>query len=354
MGGLKSSACQCPGPPVYLANRLPLRSIQPMLALLEAPGWIRDYPLPAIVAGLALLVVGADLLVRGAVWIALVIGMSRMAVGLTLVAMGTSMPELMVSFTAANSGHSSIAMANVIGSNTANVLLIVGCAAAIRAIHLQVRKLELFYMLVATALAGVPFLIGGGVARGLSGAMVGMLVVFCWQLLRRERTHAEHTGHDHPKSSVKGWLLHLLALGGGFTMLAFGADWLVGGAVIIASSFGMSEAVIGMTIIAIGTSLPELATSVMAARKGHPEIAIGNVVGSNIFNVGAVLGIAGLLEPFPVDREALWRLMGMTAISAVALVFVLRAKAGVPRLVGIAFLLAYGAFLTGEVMLSKG
>ena len=325
-----------------------------MFALLETPGWIGNYPLPAIVAGLVLLVVGADLLVRGAVWIALVIGMSRMAVGLTLVAMGTSMPELMVSLTAANSGHSDIAMANVIGSNTANVLLIVGCAAAIRAIHLKVRKLELAYMLVATGLAGVPFLVAGGVSRGLSGAMVGMLVGFCWHLLRRERTQAEHPGHDHPKSSLKGWLLHLLALGSGLAMLAYGADWLIGGAVTVASSLGMSEAVIGMTIVAIGTSLPELATSAVAARKGQPEIAIGNVVGSNIFNVGAVLGIAGLLEPFPVDRGGLWRLMAMTVLSALALAFVLRAKAGVPRLIGILFLLAYGGFLAVEVILSKG
>src|SRR4029434_7957023 len=122
---------------------------------LQANGWPSDVPFPAMCAGLTMLVVGANLLVRGAVWVAVTMGMSRMSVGLTLVAMGTSMPELLVSFIAARTGHSEIAMANVIGSNTANVLLIIGLAAAIRAIQLGVKWLELGYMVLATALAGV-------------------------------------------------------------------------------------------------------------------------------------------------------------------------------------------------------
>ena len=324
-----------------------------MFSSLQLPGWLADYPWPGIGAGLLLLVVGADLLVRGAVWIALVLGVSRMAVGLTLVAMGTSMPELLVSFTAARTGHSAIAMANVIGSNTANVLLIVGVAAVICAIELRVKRLELCYMLVATALAGMPFVIEGGVTRLLAAGMTLMVAMFCCQLLVRERRQAGHAQDPRPRATAFAWLLHVLLIGGGLILLAYGAEWLVAGAVVLSRSWGMSEAVIGMTIVAVGTSLPELATSAIAAKKGQPEIAIGNVVGSNIFNVGAVLGIAGLLQPFPVDREALGRLMVATVVSALALVLVLRLRNGISRPTGVVFLLAYGGYVAYEVVAAQ-
>lgn len=321
-----------------------------MLPCLQANGWPTELPLPAMCAGLAMLVVGANLLVRGAVWVAVTIGMSRMSVGLTLVAMGTSMPELLVSLIAARTGHSEIAMANVIGSNTANVLVIIGLAAAIRAIHLSVKWLELGYMLLATALAGASFVIESGVTRLLSLSMVLMLVAFCSQLLARERQHGRPPEDPRARGTTSGWLLHLILIGAGLALLCYGAKWLVEGAVSIARAWGMSEAVIGMTIIAVGTSLPELATSSVAAMQGQPEIAIGNAVGSNIFNVGGVLGIAGLLAPFPVDRDALGSLMIATVVSALALVFVLRLQKGVSRPTGIVFVLAYGAYATFEVV----
>jgi cation:H+ antiporter len=319
------------------------------------PHWAPDFPLLAILAGLLTLVVGADLLVRGAVWIALSLGMSRMAVGLTLVAMGTSMPELMVSLTAARMGSSEIAMANVIGSNVANTLLIIGAAAAVCPIKLRVRWYELVFMLLATALAAVPFVLGAEISRPIAGTMVAMLVLFCGQLLRRERAHAS-TQVEQPRhrGTLGGWLVHLLLLGFGFALLAYGAEWLVDGAVAIASSLGLSQAVIGMTIVAIGTSLPELATSTVAALRKQPEIAIGNVVGSNIFNVGAVLGVAGLIKPFPVDTAALGPLLVATAVSAILLVAVLRLCRGVPRWWGVLFLIAYVGFLANEVRRTWG
>ena len=320
-----------------------------MLPTLQANDWPADFPSPAIAAGLVMLVVGANLLVRGAVWVAVVLGMSRMTVGLTLVAMGTSMPELLVSVVAAHTGHSEIAMANVIGSNTANVLVIIGASAAIRAIVLEVRWFELAYMLVATALATVSFATDGGVTRLLSAAMVLMLVLFCWQLLARERQRGRPDGPSRERGTAGGWLLHLILIGGGLALLCYGAEWLVEGAVSIARSWGLSEAVIGMTIVAVGTSLPELATSAVAAWKGQPELAIGNVVGSNIFNVGGVLGLAGLLQPFPVDRAALGSLMVATAASAIALVLVLRLAKGVSRRIGVVFLLTYTGYVAYEV-----
>ncbi|MEZ6037310.1 MAG: calcium/sodium antiporter [Planctomycetota bacterium] len=322
-----------------------------MLMMSDATGWASEHPILGILAGLAILVVGAEVLVRGAVWIALTLGMSRMAVGLTLVAIGTSLPELLVSFTAANSGHEAIAMANVIGSNAANILLIVGVAATIRAIKLHTRWLELGYLLVMTGLASVPFALEGRFDRWLAGVMVGVLALFLWQLLARERA-ARRLGDAEPKQqgSFVGWLVHVALLAAGFVMLAYGADWLVGGSVAIATSLGMSEAVVGMTIVAVGTSLPELATSAVAALRGQPEICIGNVVGSNIFNVGAVLGVTGLLQPFPVDVPALLPLLACTVVATIALIAVLRLGAGVARAVGVLFVLVYGGFMAWQVL----
>ena len=321
-----------------------------MLLRTEASSWAADAPIPGVLAGLVLLVVGAELLVRGAVWIALAIGMSRMAVGLTLVAIGTSLPELLVSLTAARTGRDAIAMANVLGSNVANVLLIVGTAAAIRAVHLRVRWFELGYMLLLSALAVVPFFVGAFVERWLAAAMVAVLALFLAQLLARERA-SRHLMRDEPRhvATPAGWALHAAWLAAGFAMLAYGAEWLVDGAAAIALSIGMSEAVVGMTVVAVGTSLPELATSLVAALRGQPEICVGNVVGSNIFNVGAVLGVAGLLQPFPVDTEGRWRLMWVAVGSAALMVAGLRTARGVPRLAGFAFLAAYAAFMAYEV-----
>lgn len=322
-----------------------------MLLLSTSPGWPSDDPWLAVLAGLVLLVVGAEFLVRGAVWIALTLGMSRMAVGLTLVAIGTSLPELLVSVTAAHTGRSAIAMANVLGSNVANVLLIVGAAAAIRAIRLHTRWLELGYLLLMTGLACLPFAAGAHLERWMAAIMVAMLALFCTQLLARERAARRLAeAEPRPPSTLLAWMWNLLRLAVGFALLAYGAEWLVDGAAAIAVACGMSEAVVGMTVVAVGTSLPEFATSVVAAARGQPEISIGNIVGSNIFNVGAVLGIAGLIEPFPVDVPALSRLLAMTVVSSFLLVLVLRRLRGVPRAIGAVFLLVYAGFLANEVL----
>lgn len=325
-----------------------------MLSLFALAEWTSEHAWLGVLAGLVLLVAGAELLVRGAVWIALTLGMSRMAVGLTLVAIGTSLPELLVSITAARTGRSAMAMANVLGSNVANVLLIVGAAAAIRSIELRTRWLELGFLIVMTALACLPF-VSGGVERWMAAVMVAALTLFCARLLRRERA-ARRLLDGEPaaaRAGVARWLWNVLLLGTGLTLLAYGAEWLVDGAAAIAVAFGMSEALVGMTVVAVGTSLPELATSAVAAARGQPEISIGNIVGSNIFNVGAVLGVAGLVDPFPVDVPTLLPLLVMTIGSAAALIAVLRSLVGVPRACGFLFLLAYAGFLAFEVATSR-
>jgi cation:H+ antiporter len=319
-----------------------------MLLLAEHSTWASDYPVTAVLVGLVGLVAGAELLVRGAVWIALSLGMSQMAVGLTLVSIGTSLPELLVTLKAADD-HADLAMGNVMGSNIANVLLIVGVTASIRAIRLHTRWFELSFLLALTALLCVPFL-GAFLARWQAALMLTVLVVFVGQLLARERRERQAVGLEEarPRATAKGWLVHTLLLSAGFIVLAYAADWLVEGAAVVAEQFGMSPNVIGLTVIAIGTSMPELATSAVAAMRGQPEICIGNVIGSNIFNIGAVLGGAGLLKPFSFAPE--FTDLGVAVAATIVLVAVLRGNKGVPRALGAVMVLAYAGFLTFKVL----
>ncbi len=329
-----------------------------MILFADVPAWVTDYPILSLLAGLVTLVVGAEVLVRGAVWIALAVGMSRMAVGLTLVSIGTSLPELLVTLKAADGAgdNANLGIANVLGSNLANVLLIIGVAATIRAIHTKTRWLELGYMLLLSGLACVPFVTGARLDRWLSGLMLAVLALFLYQLLARERV-ANKLLEDEvaPKTTLAGWVINSALLAAGFLMLKYGADWLVGGASQVASDLGMTKTMIGATVVAVGTSMPELATSAVAALRGQPEICIGNVVGSNIFNIGAVLGGAGLLRPFAFDADPLMLVtIGVATASALALVVVLRKSGGVPRSVGLLFLLAYGGYMTYAVIASSG
>jgi len=319
-----------------------------MLLFADTPTWAGDYPITAVLVGLVGLVVGAELLVRGAVWIALTLGMSQMAVGLTLVSIGTSLPELLVTLTAADD-HADLAMGNVMGSNVANILLIVGVTASIRAIKLSTRWFELSFLMVLTGLLCLPFF-GAFLARWQAGMMLTVLVVFVGQLLARERRERLALGvqDDRPPANARGWLIHTLLLSSGFIVLAYSADWLVEGAAVVAENCGMSPNVVGLTVIAIGTSMPELATSAVAALRGQPEICIGNVIGSNIFNIGAVLGGAGLLKPFAFAPSFVD--LGVTVVATILLVCVLRGAKGVPRLLGVAMALCYAGFLTFKVV----
>ena len=319
-----------------------------MLLFADTPTWAGDYPITAVLVGLVGLVVGAELLVRGAVWIALTLGMSQMAVGLTLVSIGTSLPELLVTLTAADD-HADLAMGNVMGSNVANILLIVGVTASIRAIKLSTRWFELSFLIVLTGLLCLPFF-GAFLARWQAAIMLTVLVVFVGQLLARERRERLALGvqDDRPPANARGWLVHTLLLSAGFIVLAYSADWLVEGAAIVAENCGMSPNVVGLTVIAIGTSMPELATSAVAALRGQPEICIGNVIGSNIFNIGAVLGGAGLLKPFAFAPS--FADLGVTVVATILLVCVLRGAKGVPRLLGVAMALCYAGFLTFKVV----
>ena len=319
-----------------------------MLLLAHGSTWASDMPILAVLVGLVGLVGGAELLVRGAVWIALTLGMSQMAVGLTLVSIGTSLPELLVTLTAADD-HADLAMGNVMGSNVANILLIVGVTASIRAIKLSTRWFELGFLALLTALLCLPFF-GAFLERWQAGLMLTVLVVFVGQLLARERRERDAVGLAEARapSTARGWLVHTLMLSAGFVVLAYSADWLVEGAAVVAEQCGMSPNVIGLTVIAIGTSMPELATSAVAALRGQPEICIGNVIGSNIFNIGAVLGGAGLLKPFAFEPHFVD--LGVAVGATVLLVALLRGARGVARPAGLAMALAYASFLAFKVI----
>ncbi len=262
--------------------------------------------LVGLVIGLLGLLGGAELLVRGASRLALAAGISPLVVGLTVVAYGTSAPELAVSVQSAAAGQANIALGNVVGSNIFNVLFILGLSALITPLVVSVQLVR-FDVPLMIGVALLLLLLGfDGTLGRLDGALLagGALLYTVWSIVqsRRETRQAQEAlaGASKPSSESSpssGWLGSVALLLVGLTLLVVGANLLVNGAVAIAHAFGISELVIGLTIVAVGTSLPEVATSLMASIKGERDIAVGNVVGSNIFNILAVLGLSSLVAP---------------------------------------------------------
>ena len=255
-----------------------------------------------LLAGLVLLYFGAEGLVRGSASLALRLGLSPLVVGLTVVAFGTSSPELFVSLRAALEGQGAISVGNVVGSNICNIGLILGLCALIAPIATtsQIIRVDIPIMLGVTALS-LFFLADGRLGRPEGALLFSLLVayiVFSIALTRRKPQDNLGTEFgDEVRISKRGLAVDLLMVAGGLILLVFGARFLVDGAVIIARALGWSEALIGLTIVAIGTSLPELATSLLAAAKKASDIAVGNIVGSNIFNLLGILGITAIVHP---------------------------------------------------------
>jgi cation:H+ antiporter len=255
-----------------------------------------------LLAGLVLLYFGAEGLVRGSSSLALRLGLSPLVVGLTVVAFGTSSPELMVSLKAALAGQADISVGNVVGSNICNIGLILGLCALITPIatNSQIVRVDIPIMIGITALALALMADGNlGMTQGIVFcAILVAYIVFSIQLARRQP--ADSLGAEfgeEVKISKRGLAIDILMVIGGLALLVFGARFLVSGAIIIARTYGLSEALIGLTIVAIGTSLPELATSLLAAVKKESDIAVGNIVGSNIFNLVGILGITAIVHP---------------------------------------------------------
>ena len=256
------------------------------------------------IVGLAALVAGASLLVRGASALALSFGVSPLVVGLTIVAFGTSSPEVAVSVGAALEGQTDIAVGNVVGSNIFNVLFILGASALIvpLLVHVQLIRQEVPIMIGASLLL-VALGFDGRLTRLDAALLFGLLVVYTVFLIVQSRRQtqeavAELTA-ELPQSAAwdRHWAVQVALVVAGLVLLVLGSDWLVTAAVAFARSLGVSDLVIGLTIVAAGTSMPEVATSITAAIKGERDIAVGNVVGSNTFNILGCLGLAGLVAP---------------------------------------------------------
>lgn len=278
-----------------------------------------------VLAGLGLLVLAGDLLVRGAVNLALRLGIPALIVGLTVVAFGTSAPEMMVSVAAVLDHAPAIALGNVVGSNTANILLVLGLPAIISAIRTDEHDLRESYLIMLGAALLFIAIAYMGPIRWLQAlvllAAIGLILV-----RQIGQALAHRAGHEGEEEEVEGadaqmgWGRIAAFLAAGLVGLPLGADLLVDGASQIARVFGISEAVIGLTLVAVGTSLPELATSVTAAMKGRADVALGNVIGSNIFNLLAIVGVAGLFGPMPMPQAMLhfdlWVMLAATLLIA--------------------------------------
>lgn len=306
----------------------------------------------SLIAGLVLLPVAAEVLVRGAVGLANRAGISPLVVGLTVVAMGTSAPELVVCIDAALRGAPGIAFGNVIGSNIANILLILGVAALIRPVTCEPKSFlrDALVMLAATALFTAATL-SGWLLRWQGIGMVALLAAYLVYSYWRERTgqdiadaHVEEVEElDTFKKTALPLVLLLVAVGLGGTI--WGAHLLVDGAVEIARSFGVPEEVIGLTVVAVGTSLPELATAGMAALRGHNDVALGNVVGSNIFNLLGIMGITAIVEPIPAPAQVIgFDLWVMGGVSLLLVPFMLTGSR-LGRVEATVFLVAYTAYV---------
>lgn len=298
----------------------------------------------SLIAGLVGLFAGGEFLVRGSVNIARRLALSPLLIGLTVVGFGTSTPELLVSADAALRGVPDIALGNVVGSNIANILLIVGLSALVWPVRVLGAALRRdLAVMMAAALVLVPVFALGEVGRAAGAAfLAGLLGYIVWAY----RQPGEVSEDDGGSVAVPVWR-SLLLIVGGLAALMVGARLMVDGSVAIARSFAVSEAFIGLTIVAVGTSLPELATSLIAAFRRHSEIAIGNVVGSNIFNVLGVLGVTALIAPIPVaGRFLAFDLPVMIAVSLV-LVALLLLRPVIGRGAALAMLAVYAAYVWG-------
>jgi len=295
--------------------------------------------------GLGLLVGGAELLVRGASRLAFAAGISPLVIGLTVVSYGTSAPELAVAVQSAWSSQPQLGLGNVIGSNIFNILFVLGLSAAITplVVSQQLVRLDIPLMVGLSILVLIMGL-DGQIGRIDGILLTGGAIVYTVWLLRSG--NRDRSGGDVTGTKRRMFPLSMLFVVLGFALLVLGSEWLVDGASVLARSFGVSELVIGLTIVAVGTSLPEVATSLLASIRKERDIAAGNVVGSNIFNILFVLGLAAALSPsgIPVPPEAIeFDLPIMIAVAVVCLPVVL-AKRKVARWEGILFLGYYLAF----------
>ncbi len=292
--------------------------------------------------GLVGLFLGGEVLIRGAVGVARRFHVPPLIIGLTIVGFGTSTPELLVGLQAALAGAPALATGNVIGSNIANILLILGASAVIATVPLPLPTMQRdFTVMIGATLTLWLMLAGGTVTRFEGLILLAALAVYLWQCLRNAAGSEPPTLEEEPRPL---WQSLAMALGG-LIILMVGARLLVDSSTEIARAFGVSEAVIGLTIVAIGTSLPELATAVIAALRGHSEIAVGNILGSNVFNILGILGVTATVTPIPVEPRFVGLDMGLALLAALAMLGFAALTGKVARAGGGVLLAAYAAYI---------
>ncbi len=303
------------------------------------------------IVGFIFLVKGADYLVEGSSSIAKRIGVSDLVIGLTIVSLGTSAPELLVNIIASFKGNADIGMGNIIGSNISNILLILGISAIIY--PLQIKKQTTWKEIPMNILAGIMLLVmandvffDGATSSTLSRVEGIILMIFFIKFMHYTiglaKASKEKNEEQHKYSIPKALLMTIIGIIG----LALGGQWVVDGAIAIAANFGLSESLIGLTIVAIGTSLPELATSAVAAYKHKTDIAIGNIVGSNLFNIYWVLGLSAFIKPMPFNQTINTDIMVFifAAIMLFGSAFIGKKKY-IDKKEGVVFILAYVGYI---------
>jgi cation:H+ antiporter len=302
-----------------------------------------------IVVSLALLYLGAEGLVRGSASLALRLGLTPLVVGLTVVAMGTSMPEVMVSVKAALDGQGNLAVGNVLGSNIFNIGVILGCTAMVMPMKVQFQLIKIDTPVMLAVCLLVPVLLLDGVVSRIEGIflLLGLgiyLVANVWLARKTASKEVEAEFQESMPSRTGSVFLDLVFIIAGLGVLVVGARFLTENSIAIARAYGISEAVIGLTIVAAGTSVPELAASIVAALKKEPDIALGNVVGSNIFNILAVLGAGACAAPMTamdISSLDMWMMVGMSAL----LLPILWTGFKVTRFEGAILCAAYGGYV---------
>lgn len=325
-----------------------------------------------LIGGFILLIVGADIFVEGSSSIAKLLKIPSIIIGLTVVAFGTSMPEASVSINAALAGENSIAVSNVVGSNIFNLLVVLGASALICPVHTNETaiKKEIPYSIISAIVLGVLLCFGvsfaveaaeatgffakigsAGFTLGRIGGVI-LLVLFAlymfWQIsgaLKARKASGESDEAEESKASSPMMAIEMIILG--IVGIILGGNYVVDSATVIAQNFGMSQTFIGLTIVAVGTSLPELVTSMVAARKGESDLALGNVIGSNIFNIVFILGFSSVLSPMTVDVLTIYDIIVLVGVSIVGWFFC-KSKKKVSRLEGgimIAMYIAYFVYI---------
>ena len=296
-----------------------------------------------LIVGFVMLTKGADWFVDGSSALAFRLGIPQLVIGLTIVAMGTSAPEAAVSITSALKGNEGITVGNVVGSNIMNILLILGIASVIvpLAVQKSTRMIEIPYMIAITVLFGVLGYTGEMVTRVEGGILWIAFLIYLGYLLWMAKKGKEDNEPDEKQKRLPVQLLMILI---GLICIVLGSDFVVDGATEIAKVIGISERIIGLTIVAFGTSLPELVTSIAAARRGNADIAIGNIVGSNVFNILFVAGTSALISPIVFESKFVLDTAVATATAVLLLVCVCNKESKLKRSGGIIMLAAYAAY----------